>query len=38
MCKIHEQDKVLVLQHVLCGLMNMSDFFFRSTVFINVVI
>jgi hypothetical protein len=27
MCKIREQDKVSVLKHVLCSLMDMSDFF-----------
>jgi hypothetical protein len=27
MCKISEKDKMAVLKHVLCSLMNMSDFF-----------
>ena len=27
MYKIHEQDKMAVLKHVLCSLMNMLDFF-----------
>lgn len=37
MCKLHEQDKVSVLKHVLCSLLNVSDFFFRTKMF-NIVI
>jgi len=37
MCKIREQDKVSVLKHVLCSLMTVSDFFFRTEIF-NIII
>jgi hypothetical protein len=30
MCKTHEQDKVSVLKHVLCGLMNVPVFFHKQ--------
>jgi len=36
MCKIHIQDKVPVLIHVLCNLMNMSDF--CTKIFITAII
>jgi len=37
MCKIREPDRVSLLKHVLCTLMNMPIFFFHMKMF-NVVI
>jgi len=36
MCEIHEHDKITMLKHVLCSLMNMSDFFHMKV--FNIVI